>query len=129
MNFKPDTDVLSDIKTKVEYYINYSNNMNFKRSNKRIVMLDNITLEQMRETLKDATKPKYNLAAKEAFNYELDLKGSVLNCSEIDAIKKCNVFLSSWILFNYQSLKDYEIYLAKSNPLDFIESQNFALAS
>ena len=128
LNFKPNTDVLSNIKTKVEYYIDYSNNMNFKRSNKRIVMLDNITLEQMRETLKDATKPKYNIPTKEAFNYKLDLKGSVLNCSEIDAIKKGNVFLSSWILFNNPNLKEYEIYLAKSNPLEFIESYNFALA-
>jgi hypothetical protein len=103
--------------------------MSFKRSNKRIVMLDNITLEQMRETLPDTTKPKYNIPTKEAFNYELNLKGSVLNCSEIDAIKKGNVFLSSWILFNNPNLKEYEIYLAKSNPLEFIESYNFALAS
>ena len=129
LTFKTDTEVLSDIKTKVEYYTDFSNNMNFKRSNKRIVMVNDISIEQMRETLQDATKPKYNIPTKEAFNYELDLKGSVLNCSEIEAIKKGEVFLSSWILFNYQSLKDYEIYLAKSNPLDFIESHNFALAS
>lgn len=129
LSFKPNRDVLSDIKTKVEYYIDFSNNMTFERSNERITILDNISIEQMRETLKGQEKPQYNINQKDAFNYKLDLKDSVLNCSETEAMIKGDVFLTSWILFNNPDLKEIDRLNVKINPFQFLEYQNMCLAS
>ena len=62
-----------------------------------------------------------NLTTKEAFDYDLELDHSILNCDESEAIQRGKDFLSSWILFHYRDLTEEQRYSVKRHPLPFLK--------
>ena len=128
LSFKPNLKAYKDILTKVEFYLGNINSMNFERIDTRIVILNDITLNDMMQVLSNHIKNN-DITAKTAYSHDLDLKDSVLNIPEIEAVQKDNLFLTSWILFNYPDLNEIEKMEAKSNPLSFLQLANLQVAS
>jgi len=145
LNFKPNEDVLLDIKVIVQYLIENPLRLEYKRVKSRIEVEASDDKETMVNYIVDSfndvvevelkedyelTPKRYDISTKEAFDYDLDLSGSVLACDEETAIQKGGVFLYSWIKFNLnKELTQYEDSLAKYTPLEFINSDAFKLAS
>lgn len=120
LNFKPTGNALSNIATVVNYYISNPNDINFVRADKRIQPVSKISLKDMRESLKQtSTQPKIETSA-EAFDYEIDLKDSVLNVEQSVAMQKSDAFLYSWILYHNENLSEYDKFNIKINPLQYL---------
>ena len=102
--FKPDLNLLTDLKTLVGYYIDNPQDFEFIREKDRLHIKPSKTIKEI-----GSIKIKeFNITPKEAFDYPLDLTGSVLNCSKEVALKKGGGFSISWIAFNYPDATEIE---------------------
>jgi hypothetical protein len=120
LNFKPTGTALSNIKTIVEYYISNPNQLHFIRVDKRIQIKSNVSLKDMKESIKQTSKQTKTETTEVAFDYEINLNDSVLNVEQSVAMQKGNEFLYSWILFNTENLTEYDKFNIKINPLQYL---------
>lgn len=120
-SFKPNRELLIDLKTLVNYYIEHPQDFHFNRANKYIEVIPNKTVKEI-NTL-DLAK-EINLLPADAFDYELDLSNSVLNCSIEEAYNMKNGFLIDWFRFHYPNLTYQEIEIKISEY-----SQQYLMAS
>ena len=131
-NFKPKRNALKNLNTIIEYYLSNPNEISIERikigKTTRLVTKNNISLAQMRETLKQQ-KVSQGLTAKEAFNYPLDLSDSILNISQEDAMQENAQFLYSWILFNYPEVTEVEKIEIYKNPINYLLQVNTVIAA
>ena len=104
LDFKPDLNILTDLKTLVNYYIDHQQDFNFIRNNSRIEIRPNKTILE----IGNIKTIEVNISPEEAFNYDLDLTYSVLNCSRKQAENQKDGFLTSWIAFNFPEAKEVE---------------------
>jgi len=96
-NFKPDLNLLTDLKTLVGYYIDNPKSFEFIREKDRLSVEPS---KDIKEISSEETA-KFNITAELAFDYPLDLKHSVLNCTRQHAERQPNGFLTSWIAFHF----------------------------
>ncbi len=104
LDFKPDLNLLTDLKTLVGYYIDNPKDFEFVRVNKRLHIKPSKTITE----ISNIKISEFNITPKEAFDYPLQLANSVLNCSRKHAEKQSNGFFTSWIAFNFPEAKEVE---------------------
>ena len=132
LNFVPNEESLLDIKTTVKYLLDHQNDLKFERIErkvqerieKRIEVVPLHSIEYMKEEInrifEREPKKNINLAPAEAFDFDLDLSGSILHCDEAEAIQSGRDFLYSWICFHNPQLTDNEKLYVDSNPMQWI---------
>ncbi len=119
-NFQPDNAFLMDLKEVVNYHINNAQEFNFSRENKYIEVNPIHSIEEIRELIKE----EIILPTKEAFDYDLDLTDSVLNCTLESAMQQDTLFLFSWIAFHNPELTDEEREEVKYCPMLYFKDKN-----
>jgi hypothetical protein len=125
-NFKPNPEELLNIKEKIQYYISNPHNFTFERVNGRLTAIPDAEKFNARQ---EPTKEKL-IDCAAAFDYNLNLKGSVLNIPEADAIQRDDQFLASWILFHNPGLNEEDRDFIKKCPMSFItKKDNFLQAA
>lgn len=120
LNFKPTGNALSNIETVVNYYISNPNEVEFVRANKRIQVIANASIKDMKESLKYTSTQTITETTADAFNYEMNLTDSVLNIEQSIAMQKSDAFLYSWILYHNENLSEYDKFNIKINPLQYL---------
>lgn len=116
--FKPNRNVLNDIIFEVDDYIVNPQNFTFERVNGRLLA----TPEPIKEN--SIENNKNLLSTEEAFNYDLDLKDSVLNVSKEKAMSNNLGFLISWIFFHNPKLTEEEKDEIRKYPMLFFNPIN-----
>jgi len=95
-------------------------NISFKREN--INGGNRLVIEPVYK--QETVKTEFPLmSCADAFGGELDLKNSVLNCSEETAINKDISFYISWKLFNTPEADDTEREYIKQNAADYYNNR------
>ena len=132
LNFKPNEVEAERINTTVLYLISNPLDLKFERINKRIKVEVSKSIEYMLESLKNDFEKEISrndISLNDAFGYDLDLKDSILNVEQSDAIQFGSEFLSSWIYFHYPNISEWERHQIRMNPFQWIKNDNILLAS
>ena len=121
-SFKPNFDVLPDIKTELEYIINnpFDIVIDRVRTEKsvniavdRLYTVDEIKNKAEQDRELERRKMEYDLNStdvvypKEAFDFDLDISGGVYDISEMDACDRSRHYYGEWLRINRQ-LKDID---------------------
>ena len=112
LEFKPNLNLLTDLKTIVSYYIDNPQDFEFTRKNNRLNIEPNKTILE----ISNIQITEFNLMPEESFDYPLDLTNSVLQRSKIVYIED-NVLLNKNELSEYSNLieeaknKEYSLFL------------------
>lgn len=102
LDFKPNLNLLTDLKTLVDYYIHNPKDFEFVRTNNRLNIRPSKTIKEISNTKVN----EVNITPQDAFDYPLDLTDSVLDCSREYAETQSEGFYTSWKRFNFPIVKE-----------------------
>ena len=116
--FKPDEKLYKKISTIVEYMLEYTSDLKFKRTPERLIeaaplyslkqMKDRLNTERIKEKqmqemieLQQVDK-SITVMPSEAFDYDLNIENGVYGCSEPEALGQGKEFLYHWLCHKYK---------------------------
>jgi hypothetical protein len=116
--FKPDEKLYKRISTIVDYMLEYTSDLKFKRTPERLIEVAPLySLKQMKDRLNaERIKEKQmqemvelqqvdktiTIMPSEAFDYDLNIEDGVYSCSESEAMAQSKEFIYHWICHKYK---------------------------
>ena len=135
--FKPDEKLYKKIATIVEYMLEYTSDLKFKRTKERLIevsplyslkaMRDKLNAERIKEKQMQEmaelqqTDKTINIMPSEAFDYDLNVEGGVYSCSESEAMAQSKEFIYHWICHKYK-LKGLDAADVWANPEAYLSA-------
>ena len=137
-SFKPNENLYKNITAKVDYLLEFTDDLKFKRNKKRLIEVSPLhSLKRMSEILDAAREQEMqmlemvelqktkvelpNVLPIDAFDYDLNTNDGVFGCSEDDAQQKGREFLYHWLCHKYK-LKGLDAADCWANPEAYLSA-------
>jgi len=115
LKFERNDDLIKSMYSEIEYLLDNYNSFEFEKINVKGKIHNSVKPIFKNEVPNIAVSPS------EAFDYELNLENSVLECDIEEAYNKGALFFNSWVKYNKIEFEEQEQYFKQAKTISYID--------